>query len=195
MPNISSGYIMGYHSCDKELGMRLVNGKDELLPSTNAWDWLGKGIYFWENDPARALQYATENAAGIQKNRKAAKTPFVIGAVIDLGKCLNLVEIEALEILSEAHKSLANLMEIAEDKMPVNNGNNRALDCAVMNYIHESNVKNAYHSIRCAFLEGEGAYEGSNISSRSHIQLCVRSHHSIAGYFLPKPVSQFNPYI
>jgi len=68
MPSISSGYIIGYHGCDRELGLRLINGTDELNPSINTWDWLGAGIYFWEDDPARALQYSIETSGGRQKN-------------------------------------------------------------------------------------------------------------------------------
>jgi len=196
MPSISSGYIIGYHSCDKELGLRLINGQDDLKPSTNTWDWLGEGIYFWEDDPYRALQYALENAEGKQKNAAPAKIPFVVGAVIDLGKCLNLVEIESLAILSEAHKGLSQLMDIANKKMPVNNKKNRALDCAVLNYVHQSNAtKNIepYDSVRCAFPEGDQAFPGSMITDRLHIQLCVRNPEMIKGYFLPKPLKDFNP--
>src|SRR5665213_442516 len=92
MPDYQSSNIIGFHSCDLGLGLRLLNGQDELQPSENTWDWLGQGIYFWEQDPLRALQYATENALGKQKNKKAAKIPFVIGAIIELGNGLNLVE-------------------------------------------------------------------------------------------------------
>ena len=198
MPSISSGYIIGYHSCDRELGLRLINGTDELKSSNNSWDWLGEGIYFWEDDPARALQYATENAEGKQKNQVAAKTPFVVGAVIDLGKCLNLVEIEALEIMSEAYNGLSSVMELAGEPLPVNKGKNRALDCAVFNYIHQSNVikkVEPYDSVRCAFPEGEPAFAGSLITSRLHIQLCIRNPELIKGYFLPKPIAKYNPHL
>lgn len=196
MPSISSGYIIGYHSCDKELGIRLINGTDDLQISTNSWDWIGEGIYFWEDDPIRALQYAEENAAGKQKNKNPIKTPFIIGAVIDLGKCLNLVEVESLTILTQAHEGLTTLMEIAEKPMPINNDKNRALDCAVVNFVHQSNIDNnvtPYDSVRCAFPEGDAAFEGSFISERLHIQLCIRNSEMIKGYFLPKPLDKFNP--
>jgi hypothetical protein len=196
MPSISSGYIIGYHSCDKEVGLRLINGTDELIPSNNPWDWLGEGIYFWEDDPTRALQYSTENAAGKQRNRKAAITPFVVGAVIDLGKCLNLVEVESLSILTEAYSGLTRLMELAEQPMPQNRAKNRALDCAVVNFVHQSNTVNRitpYDSVRCAFPEGDPAFPGSSITDRLHIQLCIRNPELIKGYFLPKPLAQFNP--
>ncbi|RYY24628.1 MAG: hypothetical protein EOO04_12805 [Chitinophagaceae bacterium] len=196
MPSISSGYIIGYHGCDRKLGLRLINGTDDIKLSANSWDWLGEGIYFWEDDPARALQYAVENASGQQKNKTAAITPFVVGAVIDLGKCLNLVEVESQQILTEAYEGLLELTTIAEEKMPVNKDKNRALDCAVINFVHTSNSragKDPYDSIRCAFPEGEPTFPGSFITDRLHIQLCIRNPELIKGYFLPKPIAHFNP--
>ncbi len=196
MPNLSSGYIIGYHSCDRDLGLRLINGDDELFPSENTWDWLGSGIYFWEDDAHRALEYALENAEGKQKNKTPAKIPFVVGAVIDLGKCLNLVEVESLAILQEAYEGLRLVMEAAQMPMPINKGKNRALDCGVLNYIHQSNEAKEiqpYDSVRCAFPEGDPAFKGSFITKRLHIQLCIRNPELIVGYFLPKPIDKFNP--
>lgn len=126
MPDYQSFDVIGFHSCDLEVGLKLLNGHDELQPSENTWDWIGSGIYFWEQDSLRALQYATENALGKQKNKKAAKTPFVIGAIIELGNCLNLVESTSLGILSEAYKGLKNLTNTLGRPMPVNSDNNRA---------------------------------------------------------------------
>jgi hypothetical protein len=81
--------IIGFHSCDRKVGLRVLNGKDELRPSKNSWDWLGSGIYFWEQNPVRALVYAMESAQRKQFNKIRIKSPFVIGAIIDLGNCLN----------------------------------------------------------------------------------------------------------
>jgi len=50
-------------------------------------------MYFWENGPSRALDYAQE-----LKNRPAGKVknsieePAVIGAIIQLGNCLDLLD-------------------------------------------------------------------------------------------------------
>jgi len=198
MLDFQSGYVIGYHSCDRELGLRLINGEDELQPSNNSWDWLGQGIYFWEEDPMRALVYARENAAGKQKNKVAATTPFVIGALIDPGNCLNLVQSESIQILAQAYQELERMLNSAELPMPVNNNNNRALDCAVFRHIQQANADNGvlpYDSIRCAFPEGEAAFPGSMITSRLHIQLCVRSRENIKGYFLPKPHDKYNPHL
>lgn len=196
MADFNSGYILGYHGCDREVGIRLINGTDELKSSTNKWDWLGEGIYFWEEDPARAIQYSEKNATGEQKNKIPANTPFVVGAIIELGNCLNLVEIESVKILSEAYEGLKQLSELSGQPMPINTEKNRALDCAVINYIHLANKEKGvppYDSIRCAFPEGDPAFPGSKITSLVHIQVCVRSPEQIKGYFLPRPVEKYNP--
>jgi hypothetical protein len=190
--------VIGFHSCDREIGINVLNGKAELLPSVNSWDWLGNGIYFWEDNPMRALEYAEENSIGKQFNKKKIITPFVIGAVIELGYCLNLVETESLQIVKEAYEGLALVTHEAGDKMPVNKGNNKALDCAVFKYIHQSNKiqgKKQYDTIRCPFQEGVEVYPNSTISDRLHMQICVINSDNIKGYFLPKPIRKYNPYL
>ena len=112
--------------------MRLLNGSDELRPSDNPWDWLGPGIYFWEQNPYRALTYAEEAARRQQKFSGKIRTPFVIGAMIEPGNCLNLVEPNSINIVKEAYGEL--LTTVRDDKivMPTNKGANRQLDCAVI---------------------------------------------------------------
>jgi hypothetical protein len=56
--------VIGFHSCDKEVGLKVLNGEDDLLPSQNSWDWLGEGVYFWEQNPLRAMEYAQASAKG-----------------------------------------------------------------------------------------------------------------------------------
>jgi hypothetical protein len=82
--------------------------------------------------------------------------------------------------------------------MPVNRGNNRALDYAVIQYIHSSNTKkgiSSYDTVRCAFPEGGEAYPGAAITSTLHVQVCVLNPECIKGYFLPRPIEKFNPYL
>jgi hypothetical protein len=189
--------ITGFHSCDKGLGLRLLNGSDQLRPSDNPWDWLGPGIYFWEETPQRALEYATEAARHEQKFNGKIKTPFVIGSIIELGNCLNLVEPNSISIVKEAHANLLTTLEIGGERMPINKGANRQLDCSVIKFVHESKKKKGnppYDTIRCPFHEGGPIYDGANFTDRLHIEICVLNPNMIKGYFLPRPVSEFNPY-
>jgi len=178
--------------------MRLLNGSDELRPSNNTWDWLGPGIYFWEQNPYRALTYAEEAARQHQKFNGKIRTPFVIGAIIELGNCLNLIEPNSINIVKEAHSFLLRTIQDSGGRMLQNKGANRKLDCAVITYVHESNKRigePAYDSVRSPFQEGSPIYEGANFTDRLHIEICVRNPALIKGYFLPRPVGRFNPYL
>ncbi len=121
--------ITGFHSCDREVGLRILNGKGQLTVSTNEWDWLGPGVYFWEQNPARALEYAIDSANSKQKNKVPIKTPFVLGAIIELGNCLNLLEPASINIVKKAHDSLLQVAKKSGDILPINKGANRKLDC------------------------------------------------------------------
>lgn len=190
--------VMAFHSCDKELGLRLLSGSDELRPSNNPWDWLGPGIYFWEQNPSRALTYAEEAAQQQQKFSGRIKTPFVVGAIIELGYCMNLMDPYSIRIIRGAHKILLEQMREIGKNMPVNKGANRQLDCAVIKCAHESFKQNglsSFDSVRCPFIEGLPIYNGANFTDRLHVEICVRNPSMIKGYFLPRPVERFNPYL
>lgn len=75
-----SKVVLGYHGCDRQFADGLIAGAipvEDWLPSQNPYDWLGHGIYFWEHGPRRALRWS-----------KSRVKPGVVGAVIQLGKCL-----------------------------------------------------------------------------------------------------------
>lgn len=176
----------------------MLNGKMPLNPSDNKWDWLGGGIYFWEQNPGHALKYAMDSANGKQKNKIPIKTPFVIGAIIELGNCLNLVEPTSLDVLRQAHAGMKEAYQNSGEPLPVNKKANRELDCAVIKYLHETRKRSGdkpFDTIRSAFHEGDLLYEGSNHTARLHIEICVINPEMIKGYFLPMPIEEFNPYL
>lgn len=87
MYSIRPNLILGFHGCDLSVVKKVINGEEPLQSSHNEYDWLGSGVYFWENDYERALDFAKE-----AKKRKGSgiRTPAVIGAVICLENCLDL---------------------------------------------------------------------------------------------------------
>ena len=190
--------ITGFHSCEREIGLNILNGKYGLKQSENQWDWFGSGVYFWEQNPSRALEYAVDCADGNQKFNGNIKTPFVIGAIIELGNCLNLLEPNSIVILKKAYAGLKETIEQSGAKMPKNKGANRALDCSVIQYVHQTNKAlgiEPYDTIRSAFLEGEEVYPTSHFTDRLHIEICVINTGLIKGYFLPQPIDKHNPYL
>jgi len=46
--------VTGYHGCHRDAAKEIVKGAT-FLPSQNGYDWLGEGIYFWEDGPSRMV--------------------------------------------------------------------------------------------------------------------------------------------
>ena len=73
-------------AADRNVGERLLAG-EPFQPSNNEYDWLGPGIYFWESDPRRGLEFARESA---RRKNVDQNDSFVVGAVIEPGLCCDL---------------------------------------------------------------------------------------------------------
>ena len=43
-----------------------------------------------------------------------------------------------------------------------------------------------YDSVRGTFFEGEELYHNSGFKSKNHIQIAIRNHNCIKGYFIPR---------
>jgi len=187
------GLIIGFHGCDLSVRDSVVNHKTSLKSSKNQYDWLGNGIYFWENNQQRALQFAEE----LMKTPRGEKIkkPAVLGAVIDIGFCLDLLDTEYLNLLSESHKTLLESCKILGLEVPVNKdiaGSTdlllRHLDCAVIENLHLQRGKNKlqeFDSVRSVFVEGDPVYAKSGFHYKNHIQICIRNPNCIKGLFIP----------
>lgn len=172
---------------------RVFAGRANLHPSGNDYDWLGHGIYFWESNPARALAYAQSLRRWPQRTRGTIRHPTVVGAVIDLGFCMNLLDAQFLRLLRDGYERLVSLTKEAGLPLPVNRAIGgskdvvlRNLDCAVIETVHqirqEQHVR-AFDSVRGVLVEGAPLYPGAGFNDRNHIQICVRNVRCIQGYF------------
>jgi hypothetical protein len=154
---------------------------------------LGAGSYFWESDPVRAYQWATE------PRRKFAH-PSVVGAAIKLGHCLDLTTQSGISAVKVAYDKFIETSEREGRPVPenVNPGRSssgdkilRRLDCAVMNYLYgiiedeqqSDPSTQPYSTIRALFPEGADLYPGAGFRAKTHIQLCVREPEQILGVF------------
>jgi hypothetical protein len=188
--------ILGFHGCDEEIGLAVLAGEAELTPSQNDYDWLGSGCYFWENDAERALEFAREMQGRERRSGKPISKPFVIGAIIDLGHCLNLLERQGLALVQAEYTSMTEAMAEFGLEVPKNRplrGTKdlvfRRLDRAVIESVHAANKRAnlpEYDSVRAVFVEGDPLYPGAGFHSKNHIQICVRKHERILGYFRPR---------
>ena len=193
MYSAKPSFVYGFHGLDKEIALRILNQEDNFRPSENSYDWLGSGIYFWENNYQRAIQYAIEDS---QRNKSKIKTPFVLGAILDLGNCLDLLDQKYLDYLSIAYKLFQKFLEEKNEPIPENTGfgeadfdfKKRELDCAVIRFACKLAINKGTHfdSVRAAFIEGEPLYPGSMFRSQNHIQIAIINPNCIKGIFLPR---------
>lgn len=195
-----SNLVIGFHGCDQSIAQKVVTGEESLLASTNDYDWLGNGIYFWENNEARALQWAQELS---KRKNTSIKNPAVIGAVIDLGYCLDLTDSTYLSELRRAYNALVDLYKELGKPLPQNTdiGKStdrliRKLDCAVIQTAHKINRdanKHPYDSVKGVFWEGKPLYPNAGFAEKNHIQICVCNPNCIKGYFLPRNIDMDYP--
>lgn len=188
------GVVYGFHGCDRRVGEDvLASHSHHLKRSQNEYDWLGNGIYFWESSPERALDFAREAQRKTKITRGSIKFPYVIGAVIELGNCLNLLDHAGLMEMRFVHQYLSELSERQGKPLPANRGRDpsnaylmRFLDCAVLETLHEYREEAKlppYDTVVGALWEGEELYPGAGLTDKNHVQICVRNSECIKGYF------------
>ncbi len=179
--------IFGYHGCDLAVARMVLEG-GTLRPSINAYDWLGSGIYFWERSPVRALRWAEQMA---RLPGSLVQQPAVLGAIIDLGHCLDLADPDNAALVTLAHDDFVRLCRTTGMAPPQNRGAEskaRFLDCAIMNHLHslrEDSGEPPYDTVRGFFNEGQPVYPTAGLRTLDHVQICIRNTRGITGFFRP----------
>jgi hypothetical protein len=178
--------VYGHHGTTKEHAETII--RTGFQPSEKESDWLGFGIYFWEDSPGRARLWCQEKFPD--------QPACVLDAEISLTNCLNLANPEDVAILKPNYwlyiKAVG--MRIAASLKSTRRGN-RQLDCRVINLAcerwHENGV--TIEVVRGPFQEGKPIFPGwserrswrrfwrrgpsvaaSQIYDLSHVQLAVR---------------------
>ena len=171
--------IVGYHGCTRGTAQTILSEK-RFVPSTNTYDWLGGGIYFWEYAPYRALDWATALC------ERRGGEPAVIGVTVRLGRCLNLLDTQHSNELVHAYRLLET--RYTGRKMPRNlDSGAYMLDCAVIDTYCASTTLSSglsHQTVRGSFPEGVPAYPSSKILSLAHTQIAVRDASCISNIHL-----------
>jgi hypothetical protein len=201
MYNARPGLLIGFHGCEKSRQQELLLNPASMPVSAEPFDWLGHGMYFWENNADRAMEWAID-----KQNKGVIKEPAVIGAVIDLGHCCDLLDSLFIKMVKTYYTLMAVELKAVNKALPVNrnvksdpNGDQllRELDCATIEFMHKE-IRRLYNediaakgysdhkffeSVRAMFPEGDPAYDGSGFKAKSHIQICIRNSNCIKGFF------------
>lgn len=192
MYSTKSNLCIGFHGCEESRQKKLIADASYYKMSEEAFDWLGHGMYFWDNNEKRALQWALD-----KKKAKKLENPAVVGAVLDLGRCFDLLDNSHIDTLKKYYELFkADIMnsglQMPENRDHPNSKGDRILrelDCAVIEYMHNTIDKNnliSFDSVRAVFVEGKPIYPNAGFYDKSHIQICIRNPNCIKGVFLPR---------
>jgi len=181
--------VTGYHGTTKEVAADVVAGTMQLRHSINIGDWLGRGAYFWQDAPYRALLWAKFRNKGLPIE--------VLTADIDLQDCLDLFDAVAHKELRRAYpRFLQAEKEIgivsSQDELFVTNGKVMTKndttpiversdpyityrDRAFIDwYVQEQKKKGSpIASIRGIFLVGKSLYQESFLFNWANAQITV----------------------
>jgi hypothetical protein len=178
--------VLAYHGCDAAVAERLLAG-EPFRRSENNYDWLGSGVYFWEYGVDRAAQFA-----GDQRRRGKVAQPAVVGAVVQLGHCFDLLDTRATRDLADGYHDYCSMLTQNGAMLPRNTGKTpdrelRRLDCSILNHWLRmlDSIGTVFDTVRCGFVEGAPVFPDSGIAQKSHIQITVRNPACILGVFRP----------
>lgn len=156
--------VTGYHGTLAE-SARTIVAQQRMNKSKNSYDWLGDGVYFWQDYREHAKVWAFDNYPGQKVG--------ILKTSIDLGTCLDFPSrlFESMRIA--AIVELERRCNAGGRPMPVNKGKNFALDRETINLLCQ-NFDRTIDSVRDNFAEDFVGF-GSPHGLRSHTHLCVRT--------------------
>ena len=173
----------------------LVSGRlARLDQSQNKYDWLGPGVYFFENDPERALRFAEASQQHPDRlyTKQPIVTPAVVGAVLRVQHWLDMTTQSGITEFANAYEALSQVKQQLPTNRQARSDDRdfilRQLDNAVFTYLHEFRRERAmleYQVVRGAFPQGDDVNPHSGFRRDSHIQLALRDQACVVGWFLP----------
>jgi hypothetical protein len=134
---ISPGVVIGFHGGEEAVFDRVIKHGAAISGNENDYDWLGHGIYFWEGNYECAMQWAKQDN-GMAK-------PSVIGTLINLGNCIDLLDTDDLQQVESMYKILAAKCNHLGEHLPENKVHVegisfvRELDCKVISRLQPLN--------------------------------------------------------
>jgi len=163
--------IVACHGTSVAIADRLVDGGD-FKRSSRDLEWLGEGVYFWEYAPKQAWWWT--------RDLRSDPKPAVVGAMIRLGNCLDLLDPENVRWLRKVYDDIIPKWQAAGIPIPQNVRDKRRLDCAMLNWVYtqSDSALTPIETCRGVFVltdKDKRVWRGSWIYEEAHIQICVRN--------------------
>lgn len=153
---------VGYHGTSKESAKYIV--KEKTFPvSMDEEEWLGKGVYFFENDKLQAIDWCT-------KARKYSEWA-VIRSNLEVCTVVDLIDKGTYNRFKEIAIKMEKRYKTKKDKSP-----RKLINSVVLEAMYKIEK---YDMVRAAFpVPSEKPADRTNICAMQ-IQLCVRNRNCI----------------
>lgn len=181
--------VRGYHGTTKDIAEELASQTTPFRVSNDDGDWLGRGAYFFQDGPQRALAWA--------RRHKSSADAAVLVAEIDITNRIDFFDIDAWVQMRallpdfEAYESISG-EEATQGGLKVQGGSARMRvssgdasvgirgnrrDRAFINWCAEllEGAGARVDAVRAPFLFGEAVYPSSFLFDESHVQIAVRN--------------------
>ncbi|MEM9510748.1 MAG: hypothetical protein AAGA16_24250, partial [Cyanobacteria bacterium P01_E01_bin.35] len=162
--------VYGYHGTSLKAAQEIIDRGFNF--SINDYDWLGTGVYFFQDAPLRAYAWAKE---------RYPNAPAVIKSKLVMENCLDLLDIGWFPLIRETYDSFVTAYRKTNIPLPRQNPQRskaHRLDCAFFNYLVGEIIESQGEqvgAIRAVFNEGDRIYADSAIFDRAHIQIAIRN--------------------
>lgn len=192
-------FVTGFHGTTLACANDILNTKT-FMPSPGTHHWIGPGVYFWQDAPLRAWEWALYAS----RRDTARSPPAVIRAAISISHCFDLLDIGYERWIKQAYREMVEQEQTAQgwsgEPVPLRvqqvpsfrdahgvkhhigdrvegaraNYNYRDFDVIerVLFNIHTTTGQR-FTSARGAFSEGQMLYPSSFLFDRSHVQVAV----------------------
>lgn len=158
-------------------------------PSTNPYDWLGEGIYFFQDGPNFAYHWGTSDRRAGRHDDLA-----LFAADIELHGFIDLLDFAWGQFLREASATLEEsadpeYLKAKEKQKEYEFGVDQRQGHWLDQYVIQAAASGMKEKgievmgVRSAFWEGAPLYEKSHIMDRQHIQIAVRNVAAIKDYW------------
>jgi len=162
---MNASLVFGYHGTSLAAAQSIQANGFEL--SRQPYDWLGDGVYFFQDAPNRAWNWAIQ---------RFPESPAVVVSQIRLENCVDLLDVDWVDALNIIHNNLRQRFLQEGRKLPKQKAGAHNLDREVFNLLVQVAARQGtlLKVIRGVFQEGVPVYPESALFNLSHVQIAVR---------------------
>lgn len=181
--------VRGYHGTTLAVASAIVSRQAVFEPSrTDSDHWLGYGVYFWEENLTRAVQWAYGRVWELAR-RGIVEQPAVIAADIDLTDCLDLCQPAWNDDIRRLGSTLAAVprqhgpifqstngtrVVVQDYEMPPESACYNHADSKIVDVLlAEVSRTRRVTSKRAAFQSGRQLHSNSYLFEEGHVQIAV----------------------